>query len=118
LGYSIWQRNYWKHVIYSETEYARIAGYVCDNPVLWGEFFLYLLLYTRSKKMTAAAMLMREIETLPEESIVEALDYIIFLKSKPFEVSKPRRISIEDAHGIFKDLKGMDTTIEREDDRI
>jgi hypothetical protein len=42
---------------------------------------------------------MKEIETLPEESLVEAL-------------------KIEDAHGIFRDLKGMDTTIEREDDRI
>jgi hypothetical protein len=54
--------------------------------------------------MTVAAMLMKEIETLPEESA--------------FEVSKPRRVSIEDAHGIFRDLKGMDTTIEREEDRV
>jgi len=57
--------------------------------------------------MTAATMLVKEIETLPEESVAEAL-----------EVSKPRRIPIEEAYGIFKDLKGMDTTIEREEDRI
>jgi len=57
--------------------------------------------------MTAATMLVKEIETLPEESVAEAL-----------EVSKPRRIPIEEAYGIFKDLKGMDTTIEREEDRF
>jgi REP element-mobilizing transposase RayT len=37
LGHSIWQRNYWERVIRNEAEYARIAEYVCDNPVLWGE---------------------------------------------------------------------------------
>jgi hypothetical protein len=68
--------------------------------------------------MTAATMLMREIETLPEESVAEVLDFVVFLKNKSFEVSKPTRISIEDAHGIFRDLKGMDTTIERDEDRI
>jgi len=68
--------------------------------------------------MTAAAMLVKEIETLPEESVAEALDFIIFLKNRPFEVSKPRRIPIEEAYGIFRDLKGMDAAIEREEDRI
>ena len=57
--------------------------------------------------MTAATMLVKEIETLPEESVAEAL-----------EVSKPRRIPIEEAYGIFRDLKGMDAAIEREEDRI
>jgi hypothetical protein len=32
--------------------------------------------------MTTAAMLMREIETLPEEAAVEALDFILFLRTK------------------------------------
>jgi len=32
--------------------------------------------------MTAAAMLIREIETLPEESVTEALDFILFLRTK------------------------------------
>jgi len=68
--------------------------------------------------MAATAVLMQEIETLPEESVVEVLDFIVFLKNKSFETPKPKRISIEDAHGIFRDLKGMDTTIERDEDRV
>ncbi len=70
--------------------------------------------------MTTATMLMKEIETLPEESMAEALNFILFLKNKPLKPPKPRRISIEDAYGIFKDLQGkMDTTIEREEtDRV
>jgi len=69
--------------------------------------------------MTTSAMLMREIETLPEESMAEALDFIVFLKNKSFEIYKPKRISTKNARGIFKDLKGMDTTIEREEaDRV
>ena len=66
--------------------------------------------------MAMAATLMKEIETLPEEFVAEALNYIIFLKNKPYENPAHKRISIKDAHGIFKDLKGMDTTIEREED--
>ena len=64
--------------------------------------------------MVTTAALMKEIETLPEESVATAFDFIVFLKRK----EKPRRsnISIEDAHGIFKDLQGMDTTIEREEE--
>jgi len=68
--------------------------------------------------MAATAVLMQEIETLPEESVIEVLDFVAFLKNKSFEISKPKRIPIEDAYGIFKDLKGMDTTIERDEDRI
>jgi len=40
--------------------------------------------------MTNAALLMNEIETLPEESMAEALDFIVFLKSKPSLEKKPR----------------------------
>jgi hypothetical protein len=32
--------------------------------------------------MTVAAMLMKEIETLPEESAKEALDFVLFLRNK------------------------------------
>ena len=32
--------------------------------------------------MTATAMLMREIETLPEEAAVQALDFVLFLRTK------------------------------------
>ena len=63
-------------------------------------------------------MLMKEIETLPEEFMAEALDFIVFLKKRR-GITQTKKISIEDAYGIFKDLKGMDTTIEREDaDRV
>jgi len=33
----LWQRNYWEHIIRNETEYAKIAEYICDNPILWGK---------------------------------------------------------------------------------
>ena len=56
---------------------------------------------------------------MPEEAAVEVLDFAIFLKSKHTLVKPDHRIAIKDAYGIFKDLKGMDTTIERdEEDRI
>jgi len=35
--------------------------------------------------MTVAAMLMKEIETLPEESAKEALDFVLFLRNKAKE---------------------------------
>ncbi|MDR1829788.1 MAG: DUF2281 domain-containing protein [Candidatus Fibromonas sp.] len=66
--------------------------------------------------MTAAAMLIKEIETLPEESVAEVLDFTIFLKRRK-NLEKPvTRISIENAYGIFK---GINTHFEREEeDRI
>jgi hypothetical protein len=66
-------------------------------------------------KMTTATMLMKEIETLPEESMAEALDFIVFLKKRR-SIKQTKKISIEDAYGIFK---GIDTHFERdEEDRI
>jgi len=72
--------------------------------------------------MTTAAQLLREIETMPEETAVQVLDFATYLKSK-HPSAQPLGTgnipSIKDAYGIFKDLKGMDTTIERdEEDRI
>jgi hypothetical protein len=69
--------------------------------------------------MTTAAMLLREVETMPEEAAVEVLDFAMFIKSKKTP-ARPynNRIATQDAYGIFKDLKGMDTTIEREEDRF
>ena len=32
-----WQRNYWEHIIQNEAEYARIAEYIRNNPILWGK---------------------------------------------------------------------------------
>jgi len=31
---SIWQRNYWEHIIRNKTEYAKIAEYIRNNPIL------------------------------------------------------------------------------------
>ena len=65
------------------------------------------------------AILMKEIETMPEEAAVEVLDFAMFLKSKHASVQPNNRIATKDAYGIFKELKGMDTTIERdEEDRV
>jgi hypothetical protein len=65
--------------------------------------------------MTATAMLMREVETLPQECVEEVLDFTIFLKRRR-GVEPSRKISIESAYGIFK---GIDTHFERdEEDRV
>ena len=62
---------------------------------------------------------MRELETMPEGTATEVLDFAMFLKRKNVSTQPNHRISIKDAYGIFKDLQGMDTTIERdEEDRI
>jgi REP element-mobilizing transposase RayT len=34
-GKSIWQRNYWEHIIRNENEYHCIAQYILDNPQKW-----------------------------------------------------------------------------------
>jgi len=68
--------------------------------------------------MSTATTLIKEIETLPEESMAAALDFILSLKNKPSYIEHPTlgRITIEDAYGIFK---GIDTHFERdEDDRV
>jgi len=31
----LWQRNYWESIIRNETEYAKIAEYIRNNPILW-----------------------------------------------------------------------------------
>jgi len=76
------------------------------------------------QNMTVAAMLLREIETMPEEEAAQVLDFAMFIKGKHASVQSAEAAKltvpmIKDAYGIFKDLKGMDTTIERdEEDRI
>ena len=32
-----WQRNYYEHIIRDDAEYARIAKYIRNNPILWGK---------------------------------------------------------------------------------
>jgi hypothetical protein len=61
-------------------------------------------------------MLLREIETMPEEKAAQVLDFAMFIKGRHTPAHPSNEISIKDAYGIFKDLKGMDTTIERDDE--
>ena len=74
--------------------------------------------------MTATAQLLREIQTMPEEAAAEVLDFAMFIKGKHTQAQPVGTVNstipmIKDAYGIFKELKGMDTTIERdEEDRI
>ena len=69
--------------------------------------------------MTTTAILLREIETMPEAVAAEVLDFAMFIKGRHTPAITKGTVnmnvpSIKDAHGIFKDLKGMDTTIERD----
>jgi len=59
--------------------------------------------------MTAATMLMREIEVLPEESIMELLDFVLFLRAKTNYV--PKKVKIKSMFGAFPRIN---TNIERE----
>ena len=69
--------------------------------------------------------LAREILSMDDEVILH--DMWLFLQrqrnsaKRQADVTKPKKgsVSIEDAYGIFKDLQGMDTTIERDgEDRV
>jgi hypothetical protein len=74
--------------------------------------------------MTSAAILLRELETMPEETAAQVLDFAMFIKDRhtPAQQAGTAKFTvplIKDAYGIFKDLKGKDTAIERdEEDRI
>ena len=69
--------------------------------------------------MITTAILKKELETLPEGAAAAVLDFVRFMKKKHTLMQPEQIISIKDAYGIFKDLKGMDTTIERdEEDRL
>jgi len=74
--------------------------------------------------MTTTDLLLREIEAMPEETAAQVLDFAMYIKDKhtstqPVGTVKLNVPMIKDAYGIFKELKGMDTTIERdEEDRI
>jgi len=37
LGISVWQRNYYEHVIRNEDDYRQIAEYIACNPRRWEE---------------------------------------------------------------------------------
>lgn len=74
--------------------------------------------------MTTAAQLLREVENMPESAAVEVLNFAMFIKTRHSSAQPIRAVNhtvpmIKDAHGIFRDLKGIDATIERdEEDRI
>ena len=34
---SIWQRNFWEHIIRNEQSYQRISEYIVTNPAKWGD---------------------------------------------------------------------------------
>jgi hypothetical protein len=74
--------------------------------------------------MTTASILLREIQTMPEADAAQVLDFAMFIKSRHIHArsawtANPNVPDIKDAYGIFKDLKGMDTSFERdEDDRV
>lgn len=42
LGYSIWQRSFYDHVIRNEADYLRIARYIEDNPAKWSDDTYYI----------------------------------------------------------------------------
>jgi len=35
IGKSVWQRNYWEHIVRDASEYQRIATYIRNNPLKW-----------------------------------------------------------------------------------
>jgi REP element-mobilizing transposase RayT len=37
----LWQRNYYEHIIRDHNDYARIAGYIANNPANWANDDLY-----------------------------------------------------------------------------
>ena len=37
----LWQRNYYEHIIRNEQSYQRIAEYIMNNPIKWGEDKFY-----------------------------------------------------------------------------
>lgn len=41
LEYSIWQRNYYEHIIRNEKEYYKIKKYIIENPINWVNDKLY-----------------------------------------------------------------------------
>ena len=68
------------------------------------------------QNMTTSAILLREIENMPEETAVEVLDFALFLKGKHTSSKPNNRLAIKDAYGIFK---GINTNFERdENDRV
>ncbi len=41
LGYSVWQRNYYEHIIRTDASYKNISDYIENNPTKWQSDKLY-----------------------------------------------------------------------------
>ena len=41
IGYSVWQRNYYEHIIRNQHTYDEIEEYILNNPFLWEKDKLY-----------------------------------------------------------------------------
>lgn len=41
LGHTVWQRNYYEHIIRNEASYTMIANYVINNPLTWQDDCFY-----------------------------------------------------------------------------
>ncbi|MCL2695991.1 MAG: transposase [Clostridiales bacterium] len=37
IGFSLWQRSYYDHIIHDEADYLRIWDYIDTNPLKWEE---------------------------------------------------------------------------------
>ncbi|HEY1056701.1 MAG TPA: transposase [Emticicia sp.] len=37
LGFSVWQRNYYEHIIRDDKAYDNISNYIIENPARWDE---------------------------------------------------------------------------------
>ena len=42
LGFPVWQRNYWEHIIRNEQSYQNIANYIINNPMNWTNDKFYM----------------------------------------------------------------------------
>ena len=38
----VWQRGFYDHIIRDEHDYAKIANYICENPIYWQRDKLYV----------------------------------------------------------------------------
>jgi putative transposase len=41
IGYIVWQRNYWEHIIRNEQSHKRISEYIINNPAKWNSDKFY-----------------------------------------------------------------------------
>ena len=64
--------------------------------------------------MTTSDILIKEIETLPEEITGELLDFAMFLRAKK-TTSLQQKAKIKSMFGAFP---GIHTDVEREEDRV